>query len=417
MTAFTPDLRIEYLPPGKVHTDPRIVVTDWVDYSISATRGVNQYIDSPYPMSSSVSLLFDEDVIPNITLGSWIVISAYNSTTLDYAIVHSGYVTDISSSYRFHGMDGYILEWQYSLTSAISILQNTTWYNPAQFTDTTMDCVDYINSYFGTTMWNEVNAETQWNQYGPLTWDEVDAFYVNNLPTIYVPTDYYTQVLTTGYRNVWDDYVKLVYGVYGFIYEDPDGSIIMKGTSDDIFPSFTVTQSMLNTDIRAGYAVDQLRNEVTMVEWDDVSSTYYEDASVAQYNERSGTLDTLLTNTTDAATIAQRILAGLAYPLLHTNSITLNLLNPIFTDAQRNYLLFEPLGWIYEVEAPVAMGATLDYLSIGCTYEITKDAFLINLNLVPLSQVKSTPNWEQISYDYTWDLYAIDFPTQEWQDL
>jgi hypothetical protein len=211
--------------------------------------------------------------------------------------------------------------------------------------------------------------------------------------------------------------VKLVYGVYGFIYEESDGSIVMKGTSDDIFPSFTVTQSMLNTDIRAGYAIDQLRNQVTMVEWDDVSSTYYEDASVAQYNERSGTLDTLLTNTTDAATIAQTILAGLAYPLLHTNSITLNLLNPIFTDAQRNYLLFEPLGWIYEVEAPVAMGATLDYLSIGCTYEITKDAFLINLNLVPLSQVKSTPNWEQISYDYTWDLYDIDFPTQEWQDL
>ena len=55
MTAFTPDLRIEYLPPGKVHTDPRIVVTDWVDYSISASRGVNQYIDSPYPMSSSGS--------------------------------------------------------------------------------------------------------------------------------------------------------------------------------------------------------------------------------------------------------------------------------------------------------------------------------------------------------------------------
>ena len=417
MTAFTPDLRIYWLPPGKVHTDPSILITDWVDFSISATRGVSQYIDAPYPMSTTISLLFDEDVVPDISLGSWITIQAYNPVTLDYQIVHSGNVTDISSSYRNYGNSGYILEWQYVLTSAISILQNTTWYNPDQYTDTTINCVDYINSFFGTTMWNQVNKDTKWNAYGPLSWDQVDDFYVNMNPTIYVPTDYYTQVLTTGYRNVWDDYVKLVYGVYGFIYEEADGSIAMRGTSDTQSNSFTVTQDMLNTDITAGYAVDEMRNEITMVEWDNVQSTYYDDYSVSQYSERAGTLDTLLTNTTDAATVAQRILSGLAYPLLHTKSITLNLLNPIFTDAQRNYLLFEPLGWIYTVEAPVAMGATLDYICIGCTYDITKDAFLINLNLVPLSQVQSTPNWDQISYDYTWDLYGIDFPTQEWQDL
>jgi hypothetical protein len=63
------------------------------------------------------------------------------------------------------------------------------------------------------------------------------------------------------------------------------------------------------------------------------------------------------------------------------------------------------------------MGGTLDYIIIGCNYEINRNEYLVNLKLAPYSQVYNTINWDQVPYNYTWTSYGVAFPTQEWQDL
>ncbi len=420
MTAWTPDIKIFTLPPNASHTDPRVEVTDWVDYSITASRGTSEYISPPYPAQTTVSLLFDKNVIPEIELGTWVEIKVFKNSTSTYEVIHSGYVTNRSSSYRAYGLSGFVLEWQFNLTSAISILQNTTWYNEAIFTDTTDVCLFNVFSETGRFIWSTINSNTTWQDYGPTQWQDVDTLRKNTLPQIFIDGEPSSQTLTAGFRNVWDDMSTLTYGVYGWMYEQPNGDIEIKFPAADAVPltsSITINADMLTPDLIGGDKYDALRNYVTLTEFDGIESTYYDDNSIAIYSERSGTLNTYLNSTLEAANTAQIILNGLAYPLLSTEQISVNLLNPIFTDAQRNLFLYDVLGQLVTIEAPEPMGGTLEYLVIGCQFDITKDSFILNINLAPYSQARNSINWDQIPYNYTWTSYGVAFPTQEWQDL
>jgi hypothetical protein len=420
MTDFTPDIKIYTLPPNAPHTDPRVEVTDLVDYSITISRGTSEYISAPYPGHSILTLLFDENVIPDIELGTWVEIQAYKTTTATYEIIHAGYVTSRQSAYRAYGLSGFVLEWQFSLTSPISILQNTSWYNSTITTDVTDVLLLSLYAIAGRFIWSEINANTTWADYGPTQWEYVDFDRQNTFPFINSAGEFSTQTLTTGFRNVWDDLTIMTYGVYGYLYEQPNGDIEVKFPSAESVPmtsSLTVTQEMISPDIIGGDSFEALRNKITMTEFDGVQSTYYDDDSISLYNERSGSLTTYLDQTLEAANIAQLILNGLSYPFLSTQKISLNLLNPVFSDAERNLLLFSPLGKLITVEAPIPMGGTMEYLTIGCQIEATKDAFILGLTLAPYSQARNSQNWDQIPYNYTWSSYGVAFPTQEWQDL
>ena len=421
MTAWTPDLKIFTVPPNTsiAGSSPRTEITDWVDYSIVTSRGTSEYINPPYPAATQISLLFNEDVIPDIELGSFVELRYFASIYGSYETIHSGYVTNRSSRYRFNGTTGFVLEWVYSLTSAISILQNTSWYNPSTFTGTTNDCIELVYSQFGLRRWEQVNSNTTWLDIGPYTWANLDNARTLNLPDVVIaPLGFVNtteQRLTAGYRNIWDDLVTLMYGLYNFIDEGNDGDLFLSMEPESV--SFlTLTQDMLNTDITGGDRFDQLRNEITITKWDDTSLTYSDDNSINLYSERSGTLKTFLTQDLDTANVAQRILNNMAYPLLSTETVSVNLLNPIFTTEQRELLLY-PIGNRFTIEAPEPMGGTLDYTCIGNNREINKNAFICTLTLVPYSQIEHSKNWLQIPYNYNWTSYGVAFPLQKWQDL
>ena len=419
MTDWTPDVKIFTLPPNASHDDPRVEVTDWVDYSIIASRGTSEYISPPYPSQTVVTLLFADNVIPEIELGTWIEISVYSPTFLNYEVIHSGYVTNRTSQYRNYGIAGFILEWEFSLTSAISILQNNAWYNETNFTDQTDFCIQRVLERSLKLMWSQINNTLTWENYGPETWEDVDYDRMTTLPTF----SYFdlavkpTQVLTAGWRNTWDDLTTLIYGTFGWLVEETSGAIDVYYTSDTFTSTFTFTDDMLSTNIMGGDRIDQLRNQITMTEFDGVESRYFDNESINIYGERSGTLASYMDTTLDVANVAQTILNGLSYPLLSTEQITVNLLNPIFTQADRDYLLYENLGKRVTVEAPTPMGGTLDYLTIGCQLDITKDSFNLTLVLAPYTQAYNSINWDQVPYNYTWTSYGVAFPTQEWQDL
>jgi hypothetical protein len=416
LTAFTPEIRVMTLPPNTIHSATKTEVTSWVDYNINISRGTDEYINAPYPASCNLSLLFDEDYIPAIELGSWVEIQVKNNYGT-WTVLQAGNVTNRNSLYRSYGLSGYVLEWQFTITSQISLLQNTNYFVNQFVLSTAEGLILYIEEEMYNLNWASVNRNLTWANYGPQTWAQVATSRQLNFPAFVVGSDNAEQALDEGPANVWDDLVKLTYGVYGYITEQPDGTLYFNFSDTDLTNVFTFTGELLSPAIEGGDRYDLLRNIVTISRFDGSSTTYYENESTEIYGDKSGSLETYLQIAAEANDIGQKILNGMAYPLLSTRQINMDLLNPNFTSAERYALLNAPLGIRCTVEAPLAMGGTQDYLTIGCNYNINKNSFNLDLILTPYSQVFNTPNWEQIDYSYTWTSYGVAFPTQEWQDL
>jgi hypothetical protein len=418
MTAFTPQIRVMTLPPNTDHSATKTEITSWVDYTINVSRGTSEFIDPPYPGTCTLSLLFDENLIPDIAIGSWVEIQVKDSTNT-WIILHAGNVTNRTSSYRSYGLAGFILQWDFDLTSPISLLQNTSY---SMDFDTSGVADDLINAIIIPQAvafnWTQLSNNLTWAAYGPGTWAQVDASRETDFPTIsFDVTSTIDQELQAGTRNAWDDMTKLYYGIYGYVIESPDGSLSFYETDTELTQSLTFSQDMLDPSLIGNERVDKMRNVITLTKADGTSKTYYNNDSISLYGERIGSIDTAVVLTADINAIASKMLNGLSYPLLSTEQISVNLLNPVFINADRDLLLSEPLGQRVTVEAPTPMGNTLDYLTIGVNYTINKDQFIVDLNLVPYSTVLVSPNWEQIPYNYTWTSYGVAFPTQEWIDL
>ena len=418
MTTFTPVIRIMTLPANTDHADPKTEVTSWVDYEINLSRGTSEFINPPYPGECNLSLLFDENLVPEIELGSWVEIQVQTFTGT-YEILHAGNVTNRSSNYREFGILGFVLEWQYAITGTISLLQNSNYYLD---TTTTQQAGGFVIDIFDQSTafnWFAINRNLTWAAYGADTWAEVDLTRINGFP--YYDFDLglssITQSIDAGSRNTWDDLVTLTYGVYGWIIEKPDGVIQFNYGELPLTSQITLTADMLSPDLMGGDRYDTLRNQVTLTRSDAVATTYYENESVALHGQRTGSLDTFILDQASLNDVGQKILNSMAYPLLSTDRISVNLLNPIFTNGERYFLLYNPIGYRVTVQAPEPMGGTQDYLTIGCNYTINKNAFILDLTLAPISQAFNSINWEQVPYNYTWTSYGVAFPLQEWQDL
>ena len=416
MSSYSGNVKIFYLPPNTAHTEPMIEVTDWVDFNFNIQTGAPNYITPPYPSAATVSLMFDEDVIPDLEIGSWVQICAQDPySPNDYNPIMSGNVTNRTSAYRAYGITGYVLEWQFEITSFISVLQNADYYNND-------DVIGPNPMYFivyPALRWEQLSDNLTWAAYGAGTWENVDNDRNLNLPTyIYNLDDTFTSYLyPLGSQNVWEAYVTSVYGIYGFICEGNDGTLYFNYSDTGYTNSLTLTQDVIKPDLQGGDRIDEQRNSITLDPYSGTAQSYYDNFSIEKYGERSGTLPTYLSDPAEMKTIGDRIIDGMSYPILSTSAVSVDLLNPAFTDAQRYELLIDPLGKRITVEAPLAMGGTQDYLVMGLDWDINRNTFSANLKLAPYSQVFNSQNWLQIPYNYTWTSYGAAYPTQKWNEV
>jgi hypothetical protein len=393
-----------------------IEVTDWVDFNFNIQTGAPNYITPPYPSSATVSLMFDEDVIPDLEIGSWVQICAVNpNDSNDYNAIMSGNVTNRTSAYRSYGIAGYVLEWQFEITSYISVLQNADYYN----NDDGIGSNPMYFIVYPSLRWEQISDNLTWAAYGPATWDEVDLERDANLPEyVFLLDDAFVSYLyPLGAQNVWDAYVTSVYGIYGFITEGNDGTLYFRYSDVGYTNSLTLTQDMIKPDLLGGERIDEQRNSITLDPYSGTAQSYYDNFSIEKYGERSGTLPTYLSDPAEMKVVGDRIIDGMSYPILSTSAVSVDLINPAFTNAERLELLIDPLGKRITVQAPLAMGGTQDYLIMGVDWDINRNTFSANLKLAPYSQVFNSLNWLQVPYNYTWTSYGVAFPTQEWQDL
>jgi len=283
MTDFTPEIRVMYLPPNTIHSATKTEITTWVDYNINISRGTDEYINPPYPGGCTLSLLFDENYVPDIELGSWIEIQVKNSSGT-WIVLQAGNVVNRSSQYRSFGIAGFVLEWQFVITSTISLLQNTTFYVNQYVESTTDGLVSYVEEESTVLNWFAINRELTWENFGPQAWDEVDTYRQNDFPVFNYGLDTNDQALDEGSYNTWDTLVKLVYGVYGWIYEGSDGELYFNYGETALTSEMTFTADMLNPDLIGGDRFESLRNIVEITKFDADRGFY---TAIDHYNPDS----------------------------------------------------------------------------------------------------------------------------------
>ena len=408
MSGYSPDITVNYY---RYLGDTATEITNYVEYDFSVNGGSSDFINAPLPSNSSIKLFFTDETIPAIQVGYWIEI-VDNTLGVTWAF---GQVTSRSSRYAAWGTAGYIVEWSYEFVGFISLLQKMSWYNPSTYTGDTSDCLSLIFSYAGLATWSQVTPTQTWAQVDPTTvWVDYDGY---NRASSYMTVDgsnFQSQTLAAGWRNVWDDLVTLVYGVWGTINET-NTAVVM--TLDWAKSPSPISQNQIMVDVEATDNLPSLRNHVTITKYDNTSVEYRDQESIRQYGELPGSLTTFINNTSDANTTGAKIINGLSWPLFGISNVRFNLYNPNLTNTDIQALSGIPQGGVLSIAAPTPMGGTQDYAAVGYSLSANKNAWIYNINLVPYSVAINSINWNQVDPSYTWTSYGTAYPTQKWSDL
>ena len=390
-------------------------VTGIVDYSLNIQGGSEDYINPPMPGSTSISLTFDENVIPPIQIGNVMWIQDTSANGLGYIFV--GKVVSRTSRYSAWGTAGFLLTWTYELAGFISDLQKMQWYNPTTYTGTTDQCLDRVFANAGLSTWSQVSYSLTWANVSPditwATWDQQDYVGANMISRY--GSNSQSQTLAAGWRNVWDDLVTLTYGVWGNINENL-GSAVSCSLEVPSPITTVVYNNYLMVDIEGVDSTPSIRNDVTITKYDGTTVEYREQNSVRDYGPQPGNLTTFINNTSDANTTGAKIVNGLGYPSFGLNRYGINLYNPNIPLPDLIYYYIT--GFIpVTIDAPSPMGGLQDYLTVGYRLNANKNAWIIENNVVPLSVAVNSINWEQVPASYTWTSYGTAYPTQKWSDL
>ena len=390
-------------------------VTGIVDYSLNIQGGSEDYINPPMPGSTSISLTFDENVIPPIQIGNVMWIQDTSANGLGYIFV--GKVVSRTSRYSAWGTAGFLLTWTYELAGFISDLQKMQWYNPTTYTGTTDQCLDLVFANAGLSTWSQVSYSLTWANVSPditwATWDQQDYVGANMISRY--GSNSQSQTLAAGWRNVWDDLVTLTYGVWGNISENL-GSAVSCSLEVPSPITTVVYNNYLMVDVEGVDSTPSIRNDVTITKYDGTTVEYREQNSVRDYGPQPGSLTTFINNTSDANTTGAKIVNGLGYPSFGLNRYGINLYNPNIY--QPDLIYYYITGFVpVTVAAPEPMGSVQDYLVVGYRLSANKNAWIIENNVVPLSVAVNSINWEQVPASYTWTSYGTAYPTQKWSDL
>ena len=407
MTAFEPTLKL-YV--GDVQTGVFTQVTGIIDYNFSVNAGSNDYINPPNPGNCSITLLFDDTTVPPIAIGQYLYIYDSSNTWT----IFRGRVTTRSAEYRNWGTAGYLMAWTFEFVGAISDLQKMTWYNPSVYTGTTTQCIDLIRTTGGRSTWEQANPSLTWENAGEYSWASWDGY----TPDLYIHGDYtnvQSQTLAAGYRNVWDDLVTLTYGVWGFIQERSGSEVLITTVAPPV--NQTINQNQLMVDLVATDSTPNMRNDVTITKYDTTSIDYRDQQSVYQYGSQPGTLATYINNDSDALTTAAKIINGLAYPSFGLDRASVNGYNPNVSGANlKTWANSTGSAWTVDAPNPFSNG-TNEFIPVGYAISASKNAWIFDYYLVPLSVAVNSINWEQVPPSYTWTSYGTAYPTQKWSDL
>lgn len=403
-----------------VSTDPL-----W-DWDVSITGGRSSLYAMPTASVCRLRATLSSNALDtgSIDVGDQIQVQVYTETAATYNPLWTGQVSEIVYSYESWGVVNPLISMEVTAVGPFAVLQNQTWYNTSATATTTQNLVTRIKDAANSQSWYEVDPALAWNGVSPsrtwATWNKStqQLFGAFNV----VASGTWQATLPVGQRQVWSDLELLLVGSHGWITEFGNGDVTAYiGQAATVYDISTV---LLEPSLTSMKSRTELRNSVEVT----YSGGLVDDSdqiSVYTYGQQTGSLDTALTNPTDALTIAGYIVGGYASPTMKLTSFSVELLassNPgtyldNWTSGATQSIYIGKGVKLPTLPAPFPNLTPNNYIINGYQWNLRKGSVHVTCEVEPQATWNSSPTWQTIGAAYTWTSYGAAFPTTKWSDL
>ena len=394
-----------------------VAVTNYTLEGVSITLGredIQQQANSGFATIEFLNLPYTDVEIFDI-----IAVTIDNYTGVDTTIF-TGTVTDVSVSVLDAGTTNTFIT-QISASGGLSELAakeaNIVGYAEQKDGDR---IVSVITDTFGLK-WNELPLTQVWTDYTTETWADLLGVSIANIDT----PGTYDLFDSTGSPEPTNalTYVQTVANSgSGFIYETPTGGIGYQdqdARADYVSANGFVALSknyILADNINVTTSRNDIVNDVIVVYGAAQNSVEVEELdSISAYGRITNTVQTYLKNSTDADTLADRLVLLNAYPTPIIQGITVQIDAPTMSSTLLNSLV----GVFFGMPVSITDFPTLLYPNQffgyveGWTWEIDRFTARLTLNVSDLTFSAIPVAWQDV---YAGEIWSTIDPALQWQN-
>lgn len=410
MTAYTPAVRVWI---DGVYYD------NVVEYDITLSNGRNDVTEQAQPGYTTITMIMPPTSKKStMGIGKNVKLYLTNSSGVS-TLMFTGVISDFTAQYRDYGLTSYVLEYQLTVVSVLSVLtrRNAGYVNMPEEKDG--ERVLRILKEALLTSWSRVSSTLIWTEIPTVSWADYDGANASVIDSQVDVGVYNLSAYNSGAGVACDLITEAANSGRGTLYCLPDGSAVYDDYAARVSaPIITLTNAHIDPmAFRATSSLGRLVNNVE-VTYSTGSEYAKDDNSTQIYGEFAGTRSTSLKHSTEAATQAADFVKARAYGRTAPEGVTIDLINPALTDSLRNSLIGINMGYRVKLAyLPGVSNTSYDLFVENYTWRFTKGHAVLELGFSDYTETYPTFNWVQISALYTWTSYGTTYPTQNWTQV
>ena len=409
MTVWTPDWKLTVA--GVDYTD--IAISD-----IAHQAGRDDIYTQPNPSYLQVQLVALSGQTLPFDINDSLSLQVKDSTG-SYVGLFGGDITDITIEVERAGNVATVVSYTLLAMGSLVKLAKEI-YNDTLSSDQDGDQIYALLSSVLLGSWSEVPAASTWATYSATeTWLQA----VNlGLGSIDQPGLYLMENRSASPDTVYNIASQIANSAFGYLYEDNSGDI---GYADaDHRQTYLIANGYIDLDanhaLGAGLATTtrsaDIRNDIYINYGNNYGSQEVasDTASIATYGYKAETINSLISDASDAQEVADRYISQRAYPLPRFDSITFPITNSEIDDVDRDDLLSVFMGMpvnIQNLPTQISNGAFEGYVE-GWRWSTRFNELFLTLNVSPVAFSQVAMRWNSVPVVEAWN--TID-PTLTWE--
>lgn len=398
MTAWTPEYRIRI--NGSEVTGITLV-------GLSITSGRTDVNSQPQAGYCSISLLNTTNVVYNWNINTSVTIEVKDSTAT-FVPIFGGRISDLSVSVRETGAIATVTQIDIYALGALAKVQNAVWAGSLT-KDLDGAQIALILEDLLVNAWNELPPAETWATYDAAeTWANAQNIGLGEID----PGEYEMIARSAAPVNMYSYVADIANSGLGVLYEDANGLIGYQDASHRT--DYLAANGYIDLDanqaladgIRATIRQGDLTNELVINYKNNfgTSYTFSDQTSIDLFGSYSKSINSLIDDTPDAESVAQRFVQLRAYPRPKFDSITFAIQNPELDDADRDALIKVFMGMPISIQnLPINInGGQFQGYVEGWTFRSTLSGLIITLTVSPTPFSAFAQTWAQVNASETW---------------
>lgn len=407
MTAWTPDFRISIA--GVDYTTETMPV-------LSHSSGRTDIYFQPRASQLQIEIVDLDGLNHDFSINDGLTLEVKDSNG-DWVNLFGGTITDIKTSVKKAGTQGYWVSYTLIALGALSKLTRAT-------TDGVLS-KDYDGNQIYSILsgllydtWNEVPAALTWGTYdATTTWANASNSGIGDIDT---PGDYELTARSSSTTNVYELVTGLAQSGLGYLFEDNQGRIGYADSTHrgEYLATYGYTELDAGQSMAEGMSITtkagDVRNSVTIIYKNGQTYTATDTGSIGIYGLLASNIQTSLENAADATTQADFYLALRAYPQSNLSSMTFCLTNDAIDDADRDALINIFMGQPIDLSGlPVELGSSYQGFVEGWSWRTAYNNLYLTLYMTPIAYSLQAFKWLNVPATETYNTIT---PTLTWQD-